>query len=153
MSSSQRNSLVFAGGMSSITLEIVFKYKSDYNPINYITYNLHPYFRIGTGLFPTVIGTGRYLTEFKHKKSSASQCKIPITLKKSIYRWLIQVLGVLSCLFVCLFSLGWPRTYYIDQPSLELVEIPCLCLLGAGIKGMSHCEQKIYWFYKTIDKK
>lgn len=54
---------------------------------------------------------------------------------------------------VSFFSLGWLRTYYIDQANLELVEIPYFFLLDAGVKGMIYRAQKIYWFYKAINKK
>jgi hypothetical protein len=37
-----------------------------------------------------------------------------------------------------LCSPGYLGTHSVDQAGLRFTEIPCLCLLSAGIKGMSH---------------
>jgi hypothetical protein len=45
---------------------------------------------------------------------------------------------------VSLCTLGYPRTYSVDQANLELTEVlSCLCLPSAGIKSMCHhCPAK-----------
>ena len=42
---------------------------------------------------------------------------------------------------VSLCSPVWPGTLYVDLAGLKLIEIPCLCLLSAGVKGIHHHAQ------------